>query len=114
MDGRVADTVRVQRHVDVAGQSRAVRLLVADPHSSEELAARFRDAEQQEGGRGGDAEVNAVLDRCEDGDEDGDEEDESFQRRGEPVRVGLPGRGDEAADRLDYGCDSKTCQRAAR
>ena len=38
MDGRVADTVRVQRHVDVAGQSRAVRLLVADPHSSEELA----------------------------------------------------------------------------
>ena len=46
---------------------------------AQEAAAGFDDAEQEEGGRGGDGGVDAVLDGGEDGDEDASQENDDFE-----------------------------------
>ena len=68
---------------------------------AQEAAAGFDDAEQEEGGRGGDGGVDAVLDGGEDGDEDAGQENDDFERRDAPELIDRVGRGDEIEDGVD-------------
>ena len=73
----------------------------AEDDLAEELAARVRDADEEEGEGGADGDVDAVLDGREDGDEDRGEPDDELERRDAPVGVDLRGRGDEVGDGVD-------------
>ena len=85
------------------------RVAAAQDDLAEELAARVRDADEEEGERRADRGVDAVLDSREDGDEDRGEPDDELERRDAPVGVDLRGRGDEVGDGVDD--DRRECSR---